>query len=398
MSDRYTAETENVNGLWSLPWTYRLLAIDTTSARSNLALIEAIEAECRRLQLPAVRFADPVEPKANLWVTVPAADGARDGGVVLSGHTDTVPVDGQTWRTEPFRPHLDGGRLHARGSADMKSFIGVAVAALERFAASALSAPLHLALSYDEEVGCKGVGDLVAAMGQMSRRPAACIVGEPTGMRVITGHKSIGVAQIVCTGVAAHSSRAPLAVNAIEYAARAVRHVHDMSERFRLVGPHDAGYAISHSTATVNLVSGGNAINTIPETCSLTFDVRTIGDNPVEEVLADVRAFVSTLDAEMKQRDERAGARMHELAVAPALEGSSAGPAAELCAQLGGIPTADRVAFATEAGLFERVGIPTVVCGPGDIADAHREDESIELEQIARCEEFVERLLDHLRL
>lgn len=381
------------NELASLAWIERLMRFDTTSRGSNLALIEAIEAEAGRLGVPSVRVASPTEPKSNLWVTVPAADGRTTGGVVLSGHTDTVPVDGQDWHSDPFEPAVRDGRLYGRGACDMKGFIGASVEWLGRFSAAELSEPLHLALSYDEELGCQGAGPMIEEMARFETRPRACIVGEPTGMRAVTGHKSISLVDLAFRGVAAHSSLTTQGVNAIEYAAQAIDHVRAMAAGWQGHGPFDPAYVLPFSTASVNLVSGGIASNTVPDLCTVTFEIRTIAEQPPQGLLTQIEQFVGRLDAEMQIRNATAGATMHVLASVPGLDVTLESPAAVLCHAIGGVPTADKVTYGTEAGMFDLAGIPSIVCGPGEIAQAHRADEWVSLEQLAACESMLDRLL-----
>jgi acetylornithine deacetylase len=381
------------NELASLAWIQHLIRLDTTSRRSNLALIDTVEAEAGRLGLPAVRISSLTEPKANLWVTVPAADGRTAGGIVLSGHTDTVPVDGQDWHSDPFSPTVRDERLYGRGSCDMKGFIGVVLERLGRFVTAELSEPLHLALSYDEELGCQGAGAMIDEMAHFEIRPRACIVGEPTGMRAITGHKSISIVELTFRGVAAHSSLTSHGVNAIEYAAQAIDHIRAMASAWQQHGPFDPAYALPFSTASVNLVSGGIAANTVPDLCTLTFEIRTVAAQPPRILLDEIEQLVGQLGARMHDRHASAGASMHVVASVPGLDVAPESPAASLCHAIGGIPAADKVTYSTEAGMFDVAGIPSIVCGPGEIAQAHRADEWVSLEQLAACEAMIDRLL-----
>lgn len=217
----------------SLPWITRLVAIDTTSRDSNLPLIEVVATELREHGIEPEIFPTPDGAKANLVATIPAADGSRTGGVVLSGHTDVVPVDGQDWDSDPFEVTERDGRLYGRGTADMKGFIAVGIAALPQMVAASLREPIHFALTYDEEVGCLGGAQIVKEIAGLGLAPRAAIVGEPTSMRVITGHKSMNVVAVTFHGVAAHSSLTPSGVNAIEYAASFVRFVREQAQEWR---------------------------------------------------------------------------------------------------------------------------------------------------------------------
>lgn len=380
------------NELASLAWIERLMRIDTTSRNSNLALIDTVEAEAGRLGLAPVRVASATEAKSNLWITVPAADGRTTGGVVLSGHTDTVPVDGQDWHSDPFQPAVRDGRLYGRGACDMKGFIGVSMEWLGRFAAAELSEPLHLALSYDEELGCQGAAPMIDELSREAR-PRACIVGEPTGMRAITGHKSISLVDVTFRGVAAHSSLTTHGVNAIEYAAQAIDRVRTIAAGWQEHGPFDPAYALPFSTASVNLVSGGIAANTVPDLCTVTFEIRTIAAQPPHGPLAEIEQFVRQLDADMRARHGDAGATFDVLTSVPGLDVTPESPAATLCHTIGGTATGEKVTYGTEAGMFDLAGIPSVVCGPGSIDQAHRADEWVALEQLAACEAMLDRLL-----
>jgi len=380
----------------SLPWIERLVRIDTTSRNSNLELIAVLEAEMQRLGLTPERLPSPDGTKANLVLTLPAADGATGGGIVLSGHTDVVPVDGQTWHSDPFTTEVRDGRLYGRGTADMKSYIGVIMHRLPDLAAAALSRPVHLAFSYDEEVGCLGGAEIAAALGARSEPPEVCIVGEPTSMRVIAGHKSSNLVELVFHGRSAHSSLTPEGVNAIEYAARSIVAIRRLADARRADGPFDHAYRVPWTTAGVNIVEGGIATNTVPELCRVAYDFRTIAGDDPQAIIDQITAEGRRLEAEMKAEHAEARLEVDVKAQVPSLESSPDGPAYTLAVELGGEPSPDKVTYGTEAGQFQNAGIDAVVCGPGDIAQAHAADEYVELEQIAACEHFVQRLLTQL--
>jgi len=380
----------------SLPWIERLVRIDTTSRNSNLELIEVLEAEMHRLGLAPERLWSPDRAKANLLLTLPAADGAVGGGIVLSGHTDVVPVDGQDWHSDPFTPELRDGRLYGRGTADMKSYIGVIMQLLPDLVATPLSRPLHLAFSYDEEVGCLGGAEIAEHLGARPEPPEVCVVGEPSSMRVIAGHKSSNVVELVFHGRAAHSSLTPHGVNAVEYAARAVTAIRALADARRAEGPFDDAYRVPWSTAGVNLIEGGIATNTVPERCRLVYDFRTIAGDEPQGVIDQITAEARKLEAEMQAEQPEAWVEVNVGAQVPGLETSADGPAYTLAVDLGGTPSSDKVTYGTEAGQFANAGIDAVVCGPGDIAQAHAADEYVELEQIVACERFLQRLLTRL--
>jgi acetylornithine deacetylase len=381
----------------TMDWITRLIAIDTTSRDSNLPLIHLVADQVRALGVEPVLVPDADGTKANLLATFPSADGLTQGGIVLSGHTDVVPVDGQNWSSDPFVPEVRDGRLYGRGACDMKSFIGVVMAKLPQIVAEPLREPVHLALSYDEEVGCVGAISLVDEITRRDLRPRACVVGEPTSMRVVRGHKSLTLIRVTFHGVAAHSSLTPRGVNAIEYAALLVRFVRSVADEFRLQGPFDEHYDVPFTTATVNEIAGGIAVNTVPAECALSFEFRAVGALDVDATVERFRAEARRIEAAMQQENPAARVEVGIGASAPGLETPEGAEVIDLVAGWGATPTLEKVAYGTEAGLFDRAGIPTVVCGPGAIAQAHAPDEFVTLEQIARCERLVAELLAHLR-
>jgi acetylornithine deacetylase len=380
----------------SLAWIARLVSLDTTSRGSNLELIEVVATELRRLGLTPTILPNEDGTKANLVATIPAHDGGIDGGIALSGHTDVVPVDGQDWHTDPFAPQVRDGRLYGRGTCDMKGFLGVVLAALPDLVAAPLREPVHLLLSYDEEVGCGGGAALARDLAGLGIHPRICFVGEPTSMRVTTAHKSITPMELTVHGVAAHSSLTPRGVNAIEYAARAIVFIRSLAEEFRDQGPYDGAYAVPYSTASVNVVAGGIAGNTVADLCLVQFEFRTIASVDPRAVRSRIQAHCDELQEEMAREDPRARIELRTVAMVPGLDTTAQSPAALLGARLGGIPSADKVTYGTEAGLFQAAGIETVVCGPGDIEQAHSPDEFVELDQIRACEAFLGELVRHL--
>ncbi|GAB49459.1 acetylornithine deacetylase [Mobilicoccus pelagius] len=380
----------------SLAWIEKLVAIDTTSRDSNLPLVDLVAAELRERGLELHVFPDATGQKANLVATVPAADGSRNGGVVLSAHTDVVPVDGQEWSSDPFTTEIRDGRLYGRGTCDMKGFLGVALHTLPRMLEAELTEPIHLALTYDEEVGCVGGGEIVKQFAEIGLDPRACIVGEPSMMHVIGGHKSMNVVRFTFCGVAAHSSRTPYGVNAIEYASRFVCAVRERAEGWRDEGPRDEAYGVPYTTASVNLVSGGIAGNTVPDRCSVQLEFRSIGADDPEEILGWMREVAGDLEREMKAENDAARVEVEILAQAPGFDAPHDSATARLAVELGAIASEEKVNYGTEAGQYAGAGIDTVVCGPGDIAQAHTADEYVELSQLVACEEFMNALVDRL--
>ncbi len=374
----------------------KLIGFDTTSRDSNLPLIDYVVERLEALGIDSTLVHNNEGNKANLLATIPAADGTRTGGIVLSGHTDVVPVDGQVWSSDPFTPEIRDGKLYARGTSDMKSFIAVIMAKLEAIAAAKLNEPIHLAFSYDEEVGCLGAVDLVAAITAAGLAPRGCIVGEPTSMRVVRGHKSVNVIRVDFHGVAAHSSLTTQGVNAISAAAEFTRVVDSMAQGFRQDGPFDEAFIVPYTTTTVNKIDGGIAVNTIPAECTLHFEFRSIAADDPTEVIERFRAEALRIEESMREQNKDVRVEFAVLAQTPGLDTPEDAGVVALAAELGGIPSPDKATYGTEAGMFFNAGIPTVVCGPGDIAQAHAPDEFIELEQIAACEAFIENLLAKL--
>ncbi len=374
-----------------------LVAFDTTSRDSNLELIAHVEQRLEALGVASTRIPNAEGTKANLLATIPAADGSTEGGIVLSAHTDVVPVDGQSWSSEPFAPEVRDGRLYARGSADMKSFLGVVLVQAADMVAQPLSEPIHLALSYDEEVGCVGAVDLVDELAGRGALPRGCVVGEPTSMRIVRGHKSMNVFRVDVRGVAAHSSLTPQGENAIVAAAELVRFVQSVADEMREQGPFDDGYVVPYTSVSVNRIDGGIAVNTIPAECSIHFEFRALTTVDHEALVARFAAECARIEADMRTRFPEASVTLVTTAAAPGVDTPADAEIVSLAAQWGAVPSDDKVTYGTEAGLFANAGIPTIVCGPGDIAQAHAPDEFIELEQIAACEAFVARLVADLR-
>lgn len=372
-----------------LEWARRLVRLDTVSERSNLALIETLADHLRTLGVPIRLTHDETGRKANLFATIGAP---RPGGIVLSGHTDTVPWDGQDWHDEPLSARVHDGRLWGRGSADMKSFIGLVVARTKAWLEADLPQPLHYAFSYDEEVGCFGVRHLIADLQEAGIAPAACIVGEPTEMLPALAHKGVHRWRCCVKGRAAHSSLAPRAVNAVEAAARVVAAVADLGDAWRRDGPFHEGFDVPHATTSVGVISGGIADNIVAEDCRFHYEFRELPGQDAAAMQARVRAAAAALEPAMRAVAPETGFAFEPICAIPAFSAGADEPAVRLARRLAGHGRTTLVAFGTEAGLFQRAGISTVVCGPGSIAQAHQADEYVTLEQLARCEAFLDGL------
>jgi acetylornithine deacetylase len=370
----------------------RLVGFDTTSRKSNLELIDFVRDWLDRHRIESQLVFDDTGRKANLYATIGPPE---VGGIMLSGHTDVVPIDGQDWHTDPFLLTAREGKLFGRGAADMKSFIAVALAHLPGSASRPLRTPIHIALSYDEEVGCRGVRRLIAALPDRPARPRMCIVGEPTSMQPVVGHK--GKRSFHCTvhGFECHSSMTHFGVNAVEVAAEMVAELRAMGRRKREGGPFDADYEPPYTTIHTGMIAGGTALNIVPKECSFDFEYRLLPGDAADGPIAELRAFVEhRLLPEMRAVRPEASIELAELSGFPGLAIAPDAEVSRLVLSLTGTNRTAKVAFGTEAGLFQQAGIPTVVCGPGSIEQAHKPDEFIEIDQIQRCEAFIARLFD----
>ncbi|MBA3323857.1 MAG: acetylornithine deacetylase [Rhodobacteraceae bacterium] len=370
----------------------RLIALETVSALPNLALIHYVRDLLSAAGIEATLIPDATGTKANLYATVGPQDRP---GVMLSGHTDVVPVDGQAWTRPPFRLTEAGGRLYGRGAADMKGFVACAVAAALAASHRRLRTPLHLALSYDEEVGCLGVRSLIDLLATAPSPPLMCIVGEPTGMAVATGHKGKRGLRAVCRGREGHSSLAPLAMNALHLAADLVQAIRAIQTRLAVEGARDGDYDVPYTTLHVGRVSGGASLNIVPNRAEVDFEIRCLAADDPDALAAEIAAEAARIVAAAADPDARV-----EIAEFMAYPGLGTAPDAAVVAFVKGLTGANatiKVAFGTEGGLFaDRLGLPTVICGPGSMAQGHKPDEFVTLDQIARCEAMLAALLDRL--
>ena len=372
----------------------RLIAFDTTSRNSNLELIHYVRDYLKDLGVDSHLTFDDDKQKANLYATLGPTD---RGGIALSGHTDVVPVDGQDWSSDPWTVAQREARLYGRGACDMKGFIAVALAYAPKFLNRNLETPIHLCLSYDEETGCAGVPRMLEYLAAQPVRPLACIVGEPTGMKVIVGHKGKLSCRCRVRGLECHSALAPQGVNAIQEAARAIAKLAEMAARKAAEGPFDADYDVPHSTVHCGLVRGGTALNIVPAECSFEFEFRCLPDDDPQALLAEVKAYArDRLEPAMQAIAPETGFTWEESSSFPGLDLSPDEDVVALVKALTGANTTGKVAFGTEAGLFLDSGIPAVICGPGSIEQAHKPDEFVSLEQLALCERFMARLLDRV--
>jgi acetylornithine deacetylase len=363
-----------------------LVRINTVSAHSNLGLIHFVRDELARLGVVSRLTFNAEKTKANLFATL--GEG-KPAGIILSGHTDTVPWDGQDWSADPLSAAVQEGRLYGRGSADMKSFIALALAHAGDFLESQAPFAIHLAFSYDEEVGCFGVRELIADMRDAGVAPLACIVGEPTGMVPAIAHKGVYRYRCCVRGKEAHSSLTPQSVNAVEMAARVVGKLRDMAEGLQREEPRYEGFDVPYSTASVGQFHGGMADNVVPRDAEFRYEFRDLPTADVHAMQRELLAHARSLEPAMKAVAPEAGFRFETICEIPSFLGSAADGVTQLAQRLSGERRTTLVAFGTEAGIFKNAGIPTVVCGPGSITQAHKPDEYVSLEQLARCEAFM---------
>jgi acetylornithine deacetylase len=369
-----------------------LVAFDTTSRNSNLPITDWIEGYLAPLGFSCERIYDATGAKANLFATLGPADVP---GIILSGHTDVVPIDSQTWTSDPFALRVVDGRAYGRGTCDMKGYLAVCLAAAEQLDAATLKKPVHLAFSYDEEVGCVGARGMVEWLRDSPLKPEACFVGEPTQMGVVVGHKSKRSVRVRVRGKTCHSSLAPLGVNAAEYAARLVAEIARLREWLATDGPQDPLYDVPYSTPHVGVLRGGTALNIVSDEAEILFEIRTIGaDDPValvEQVMAYARG---ELEPKMRAVDPATGIDFEVFAAVVGLDTPPGDPVVTLAKSLAGRNDHSKVAFGTEGGLFQTIaGVPTVVIGPGSIDQAHKADEWIALSELEACGRFVEKLI-----
>jgi len=373
----------------------QLIAFDTTSHLSNLSLIEFVEDYFARYGIPSRRVPSDDGTKTNLLATI-GPD--VEGGVILSGHTDVVPVTGQDWLSDPFTMDTrteDGVTRHfGRGTADMKGFIAAVLAHAPALAAANLKTPIHIGLTYDEEVGCKGVGRMIDQLGAEVPRPAAAIVGEPTSMQIVTGHKGIRGFETVLTGVAAHSSAPHLGVNAIAFAARFIAFLTELANEIRNSANLDSPFEPPWTTFNIGTIAGGEALNIIADRCRVKWEFRPLPETDADEIVARVRAFIDgELHPAMQAEDSRARAELRTLEAVPPMRPDFDSPAERLVRHLTGANDTMTVAYTAEASQYQAHGIPAVLCGPGNIAQAHQPDEWIAQSELDACDAFLDRLL-----
>jgi len=371
----------------------RLISFDTTSRDGNIPLIAFVEEYLDGWGIPHFRVDYEANRKTNLFATIGPEIA---GGIVLSGHTDVVPVDGQPWTSDPFELTHRGERLFGRGTCDMKGFLAVCLAEVPNFLKAGLKSPIHLALSCDEEVGCKGVRPLVAHMRDNLPKPRAVIVGEPTSMKVVNAHKSAVTFSTEVTGHEAHSSLTHHGVNAILVAGELLSEInrirHDLMEK----GDPTRRFDPPYSTVHVGVIEGGTAKNIIPRRCAFQWETRLLPTADPDHVPHRFESFAKTLEPAMKSVAPETGIVTETVNRVPGLAPEKDSPAEHLALHLANANSTHAVSYCTEAGLFQQIGIPAVICGPGSIEQAHKPDEYIDISELRKCEAFMGKLTQQL--
>ena len=369
----------------------RLMAFDTVSSRPNRALMDYVAEVLAGAGIASVLVPDAGGGKANLWATVGPAG---VGGVMLSGHTDVVPVEGQAWTKPPFALTEADGRFYGRGAADMKGFVACAIAAMLQAAERPLKVPLHLALSYDEEIGCMGVRSLIDMLAGAPVRPRMCIVGEPTAMQVATGHKGKVALRATCVGREGHSALAPLALNALHLAADFIGVIRGVQARIAAEGPFDGDYDVPYTTVHAGKMAGGVQVNIVPNAAVIDFEIRSLAGVDVEALITELRAGADAVVAPLRAEFPEAEIRVERLWDYPGLGTPTDAAVVNFVKGLTGANGTIKVAFGTEGGLFDaRLGVPTVICGPGSMAQGHKPDEFVTVEQMDRCQAMLAALV-----
>jgi len=372
----------------------KLISFDTVSRESNLALIEFVRGHLAQHGVDSELIHNDDGSKANLWATIGPDD---RGGIVLSGHTDVVPVDGQPWTLPAFEMTERDGKLYGRGTADMKGYIACVLAAVPSLKAAQLETPVHLAFSYDEEVGCLGVRSIISMLEGKPHRPVACIIGEPTELKPVLGHKGKLGVRCRVHGAPCHSAYAPRGVNAIEYAAKMITRLNRIGERLADPSRHDERFDPPFSTVQTGVIEGGRALNIVPSECRFDWEVRSLPGFDAGEVEREMRDYAeSELIPRMRQVEAGTDIVFEPLQAYPGLTTEESSEIAHLIATLSGCDEFGTVAYGTEGGLFHEAGIPTVVCGPGCMDQGHKPDEFIATEQLERCDAMMQRLVEHL--
>ncbi|WP_050522883.1 acetylornithine deacetylase [Pseudorhodobacter wandonensis] len=369
----------------------RLIGFETVSHMTNLPLLRFVEGLLAEAGIPSTLIFDETGEKANLWARVGPADVP---GVILSGHVDVVPVEGQAWTRPAFEVTQEGSRLYGRGTTDMKGFDACAIACMLEAAKRDLKVPLILALSHDEEIGCRGVGSMIDAMAEWSVPPRLCIVGEPTSMEAAIGHKGKVALRVTCQGRAGHSSLAPQALNAIHMAMDFGMGVRALQAEVAATGPSDADYDVPYTTLHMGKITGGVQVNVVAHQCVIDMEIRSLAQDDPQALIARVEAVAEAVVAPLRNDFPEAAITVERLWDYPGLGTEADADVVSFVKGLTGGNTHLKVAYGTEGGMFaQRLGLPTVICGPGAMAQGHMPDEYVELAQLQRCEAMMAALL-----
>ena len=369
-----------------------LVGFDTTSYKSNLDLIAFVESYLNTHNIKSTLVYDSSGKKANLYATIGSGN---EEGIMLSGHTDVVPITGQAWTDDPFHLTQKENKLYGRGTADMKGFLALILSRVPKMISANLSKPIHLAFSYDEEVGCVGVHRLLDLINGNSIKPTFCIVGEPTSMEVVTGHKGKCGYQVVVRGLSCHSGQAPFGVNAINYAAKLISHITEISKEKSIKGPFDYDYEVPYTTLHTGVISGGTILNIVPDSCQFEFEIRhLIEDNP-RELINKIKLYAKEhLVPDMRKISSKTDIHFEEKVTYPGLSINENSKLVKYIKKLLNNEKHKKVIFGTEGGLFqEKLNLPTVVCGPGSIDQAHKANEYISIDQLEKGGKFLDDLI-----
>ena len=371
----------------------QLIGFDTVSSKSNLDMIEFVEAFLLELGFRVCRIKGATPNKAGLFAEI----GSGNGGIMLSGHTDVVPVEGQRWTLDPFRMTESEGRVFGRGTTDMKGYLACMLSAAERASSQKLNEPLKLVFSYDEEIGCVGIQQMATELEPLLGRPRLCVVGEPTDMEVAIGHKGKAALKAVCLGQSGHSALAPKFVNALHLASDFVSELRSVQDTLRTQGAQDNAYDIPYSTVHVGKLSGGTALNIVPDRAELVFEFRHLAEDSPQKIMTLIEEAAERVSAHYRRDFAGAAVVLESNNTYPGLSVAEDSDAVALARRFACSEQTTKVAFGTEAGVFADLGIPTIVCGPGSMeAQGHKPDEFITLEQLAACEGMMDRMLEEI--
>ena len=376
----------------SLDLLQTLIGFDTTSFKSNLNLIKFIKNYLNKYEIKSELVYDDTKNKANLFATIGPNS---TGGIVLSGHTDVVPVSNQKWDTDPFQLIEKDQKLYGRGASDMKSFIALVLSRVPKIIEKKLSKPIHLAFSYDEEIGCVGVHGLLDLIEKKSIKPEFCIVGEPTSMEVVIGHKGKHSYSVKVDGLSCHSGQAPFGVNAINYASKLIAYIDELNKEKSINGPFDQDYEVPYTTLHTGLINGGTILNIVPNLCEFEFEIRNLATDDPLKLVNKIKDYTNQkLINDMHKVSSKTGIHFNEKVNYPALDISADIEPVKKIKELLNNQKHKKVVYGTEGGLFKnRFDIPTIVCGPGSIDQAHKPNEYISIEQIKKCSNFLDNLI-----